>query len=96
MSSIPTIAWVSPSVRRQLESYAADQGMCVEETAAELIGDRLRELKVTAPEDLPAQLPPVGVPASPGVRETALAARRITPESKWHESVKLRNARGKT
>jgi hypothetical protein len=92
MSSIPTIAWVDLPTRRALEHYSQSQNMPLEEVAAELIHDRLKELGVTAPAapELPERAQAV---TSPGLRET-LPARR-TVESKWRESVKLRNARDK-
>jgi hypothetical protein len=61
MTSIPTIAWVDVSTRRLLDAHARAQGVCVEEMAAELICDRLRELGVKPPPTLPAQLPPIGL-----------------------------------
>ena len=58
--SIPTIAWLTCGVRRQLEAYAQAEGMPVEEAAGELVTDRLRALGVPpapplAPEIVTAQ-----------------------------------------
>lgn len=51
--SIPTIAWLTLGVRRQLEAYAEGEGMPIEEACGELVTDRLRMLGVP-----PADPPP--------------------------------------
>jgi hypothetical protein len=78
MASLPTIAWCSVNTRRLLETYAKAENMPLEEAAGELIGDRLRELKVTEPPTMPEPVPPVGVR---GTDENFNARLRATPMS---------------
>jgi hypothetical protein len=85
MSSHPTIAWITPGTRRLLESYAEAEKMVVEEAAGQLVHDRLRELKVSAPPSMPEPVPAVAGPPSNENLRAALRARPVADSPFGHE-----------
>ncbi|MFP3551943.1 hypothetical protein SB861_14640 [Paraburkholderia sp. SIMBA_049] len=74
MTSTPCLCWLTNGVKRQLESFAREQGMPAEAIAGELVTDRLRELGVPpAPDPVP--------PAPPAVLTNAMRERLRAPST---------------